>query len=122
MLLLLYLIIALKFIVPILMLYSPFVGAWGNYFLDVVDGDILLELRMSEYAYQTIDKIADYFSYIIMLIVGIRWRIKRLIIIFFIYRTIGQVLFFHNTERAGLFLFPKPFRAARHGLHAFIAS
>lgn len=88
------LIVALKFIVPSLMLYNPFVFVWGNYFLDVIDGDILLSLGMNDFTYQTIDKVADYFSYIIMLIVGLRFRIKKIVIWLFIYRTMGQLLFF----------------------------
>lgn len=103
--LLIYLIIALKFIVPALMLKFPFVGAWGNYFLDVIDGDILLQLGLSDYTYQTIDKFADYFSYIIMLIVGLRWRIRKLILILFIYRTVGQILFFLTRNELVFFYF-----------------
>ena len=63
------------------MVRFPFAGAWGNYVLDSVDGDVLLELGMTEERYQTVDKAADYFSYVIMLIVGLRWRIKRLVVL-----------------------------------------
>lgn len=87
-------IVALKFFVPALMLRWPFFGAWGNYVLDVIDGDILLELGLSEAAYQAIDKGADLFSYVIMLVLGLRWRIRKVIIVLFVYRLIGQVLFF----------------------------
>lgn len=87
-------IIILKFLVPALMLKFPFHAVWGNYLLDVVDGDILLSLGINDYLYQTIDKFADYWSYIFMLILGLRWKIKKIIIILFAYRTIGQILFF----------------------------
>lgn len=99
------LVISLKFLVPLLMLKFPFQAAWANYILDVLDGDILLALGMSDDVYQTFDKIADYFSYIIMLIVGLRWRIKKLIIIFFIYRTVGQALFFITRNELVFFYF-----------------
>lgn len=102
----LYLVISLKFIVPSLMLRCPLVGAWGNYILDSIDGDILLELGLSEDTYQTIDKAADYFSYIVMLIVGLRWRIKRLIVLLFVYRTIGQGLFFVTRNEMAFVFFP----------------
>lgn len=82
----------------------PLFGAWGNYVLDSVDGDVLLELGMSDEDYQTIDKAADYYSYVIMLIAGLRWRIKRLVALLFIYRTIGQALFF-LTHKEILFLY-----------------
>lgn len=98
-------VIFLKFLIPLVMLKYPFFGVWGNYFLDVVDGDILLELGLSEYYYQTIDKVADYFSYIVMLILGLRWRIKKVIIALFIYRSIGQLLFFATREELMFFIF-----------------
>src|SRR3989304_3270606 len=56
-------IILLKFIIPSLMLKFPFAGVWANYFLDIVDGDILRSLGLSEGAYQFTDKFADYFFY-----------------------------------------------------------
>lgn len=87
-------IISLKFIVPAMMLWVPFYGVWANYFLDVVDGDILLSLGLSDAAYQLIDKFADLVSYVFMLIVGWRWRIRNTVLVLFIYRFIGQVLFF----------------------------
>jgi hypothetical protein len=100
------LVVSLKVIVPSLMLRFPFAGAWGNYVLDSVDGDVLLELGVTEEAYQTIDKAADYFSYVIMLIVGLRWRIKRLIVLLFAYRTVGQALFFATRKEIVFLVFP----------------
>jgi hypothetical protein len=87
-------VIALKFIVPMLLLRFPFFAAWGNYVLDVIDGDILQGLGMSNHTYQLVDKGADLFSYVFMLLLGLRWRIKNVIIVLFIYRLIGQILFF----------------------------
>jgi len=87
-------IIFLKILVPFSMLKFPVFGLWGNYFLDVVDGDILLSLGLTDAAYQIIDKLADLVSYIFMLILGLRWSIKKTIIILFAYRFIGQILFF----------------------------
>jgi hypothetical protein len=87
-------VIALKFIVPMLLLRFPFFAAWGNYVLDVIDGDILQGLGLSEHTYQLVDKGADLFSYVFMLLVGLRWRIKNVIIVLFVYRLVGQILFF----------------------------
>jgi hypothetical protein len=87
------------------MLWYPFPAVWGNYFLDVVDGDILLSLGVDDYLYQTIDKFADYWSYIFMLILGLRWKIRRIIIILFAYRTIGQILFFLTRNELVFMLF-----------------
>lgn len=99
------LVVALKFIVPILLLWFPFFAAWGNYVLDVVDGDILQGLGMQEYLYQTVDKVADYWSYIFMLILGLRWKIRKTIVVLFIYRTIGQLLFFITRDEMMFFYF-----------------
>ena len=98
-------VIALKFIIPALLLKFPFAAAWGNYVLDVVDGDILMALGLNDYTYQTIDKFADYVSYIFMLILGLRWRIKKTIIGLFIYRTVGQLLFFLTRNEMMFFYF-----------------
>ena len=88
------LIVSLKFILPALMLRAPFYGLWANYFLDIVDGDILMQLGIADSMYQTIDKSADLVSYVFMLILGWRWRIRRTIAVLFAYRFIGQILFF----------------------------
>jgi hypothetical protein len=100
------LVVSLKFAVPSLMVQLPFAGAWGTYVLNGVNGDVLLELGVSEEAYQTIDKTADYFSYVVMLIVGLRWRTKRLIVLLFVYRTIGQALFFKTRNELAFVSFP----------------
>lgn len=98
-------VVALKFLVPPFMLLFPFPAVWINYALDVVDGDILMQFGMNEFTYQTIDKAADYFSYIFMLILGLRWRIRRTIVVLFVYRTIGQVLFFVTRNELVFFYF-----------------
>lgn len=98
------LVILLKVIVPAAMLKFPLFGLWGNYFLDVVDGDILLTLGMSDTNYQLIDKSTDLISYIFMLILGLRWSIKKTIIILFAYRIVGQILFF-TTGQEMVFLY-----------------
>lgn len=100
------LVVSLKFVVPSLMVRSPFAGAWGTYVLDSVDGDVLLELGVPEETYQTIDKAADYFSYVVMLIVGLRWRIRRLIVLLFVYRSVGQALFFTTRNELAFVYFP----------------
>jgi len=76
--------VSLRFLVPPLMLKFPLFGAWSNHILDSVDGDVLLELGMREETYQTIDRVADFFSYVIMLILGLRWQIRHVIILLFL--------------------------------------
>jgi len=98
-------IVALKFIFPAFIIKFPFQAIWANYILDVIDGDILLSLGMSDVLYQTLDKSADYVSYIFMLIVGLRWKIRKIILILFIYRTLGQFLFFLTRNEIMFFYF-----------------
>lgn len=98
-------IVLLKFIIPSLLLKFPFPAAWTNYFLDVIDGDILRALGLSEFFYQSIDKLADYYSYVFMLILGWRWKIRKTIVVLFLYRTIGQVLFFVTRNELSFFYF-----------------
>lgn len=98
-------VIALKFIVPVLLIWFPFAGSWANYVLDVVDGDILQYFGMQDYQYQTIDKAADYFSYIMMVVAAWKWRIRFTVILLFVYRTIGQILFFLTRDEMMFFYF-----------------
>lgn len=98
-------IILLKLLVPASMLIFPLFGLWGNYFLDVVDGDILLSLGMSDSTYQLIDKSMDLISYIFMLILGLRWSIRKIVIILFTYRIIGQILYFITGNELIFFYF-----------------
>ena len=100
-----YLIIFLKFFIPSLIIKFPFQTVWLNYFLDIIDGDILLNLGLNEYSYQTIDKFADFISYIFMLLVSLNWQIRKTVIALFIYRTIGQVLFFVSRNELSFFYF-----------------
>lgn len=87
------------------MLIWPLFGLWGNYILDVVDGDILMSLGMPNELYQTIDKSADLVSYLFMLLLGLRWQIRKTIIFLFIYRVIGQILFFITGNEIVFFYF-----------------
>lgn len=98
-------IVGLKFFVPATMLAHPLSGLLGNYVLDVVDGDVLQYLGMSDHTYQLIDKFADYVSYIFMLLLGLRWKVRKTVIALFIYRTVGQALFFITGNEMMFFYF-----------------
>lgn len=100
-----FLIILLKVLIPAAMLKFPLFGLWGNYFLDVIDGDILLSLGMTDQTYQLIDKSTDLISYFFMLVLGLRWSIKKIVIALFAYRIIGQVLYFVTGNELIFFYF-----------------
>lgn len=103
---LLVVIIALKFLLPVVFMWFPFAAGWANFILDTIDGDILAPLGLEDYNYQTIDKLADYVTYVLMLIVGWKWEIHKEIKITFAIRTIGQVLFFLTRNELMFFFFP----------------
>lgn len=100
-----FLIILLKVLVPASMLKFPLFGLWGNYILDVLDGDILLSLGMIDQTYQLIDKSTDFISYFFMLMLGLRWSIKKVVLVLFIYRIIGQILYFITGNELIFFYF-----------------
>ena len=98
-------VVLLKFVIPVLMLWWPIAAVWANYVLDTVDGDILGSLGLSNAPYQLIDKTADYWSYIFMVLVARHWHIRRTVYVLFAYRTIGQVLFFATGNELVFFYF-----------------
>jgi len=102
------LIIAAKFLVPVLLVPFPFAAGWANFVLDTVDGDLLIPLGLEDSRYQPIDKVADYVTYIFMVISAWRgrWPILRWIIGLFLLRTVGQALFFITNNEAVFFYFP----------------
>lgn len=101
-----FFIVSLKFLLPVLLIWFPFFAGWANFVLDTIDGDFLIPLGLEDYTYQTIDKLADYVTYIFMLIVGWKWPIHKEIKITFAIRTIGQVLFFVTRDELMFFFFP----------------
>ena len=99
-------IIALKFILPVLYLYFPFAAGWGNFVLDTIDGDILIPAGLDDPTYQPIDKIADYVAYIFMVIWAWKRPIRKEMTATFLLRTIGQALFFITGQEIVFFYFP----------------
>jgi hypothetical protein len=101
-------VILLKFLLPIIMIFFPFTAGWANFILDSIDGDILVPLGLANENYQLIDKIADYVTYICMVIWAYKNKaiIKRELLLVFILRSIGQFLFFFTRNELSLFFFP----------------
>ncbi len=101
-------IIAAKFVVPILLVPFPFAAGWANFVLDTIDGDLLIPLGLEDVTYQPIDKAADYVTYIFMVVSAWKgtWPILKWIIALFALRSIGQLLFFITNNEAVFFYFP----------------
>lgn len=99
-------VVALKFLLPVLYLWFPFAAGWGNFALDSMDGDLLLPAGLDEGLYQNIDKAADWVGYLFIFVWGWRRSIRREITATFALRTVGQVLFFATHDEKMLFYFP----------------
>ena len=102
------LIIAAKFGLPILIVRFPFAAGWANFVLDAIDGDLLIPLGLLDAAYQPIDKLADWATYVAIVVVAYRddWPIRRLLLGLFLFRSIGQVSFLITGNELFLAAFP----------------
>lgn len=107
-LILIAIIVALKFLLPVTIIFFPFAAGWINFILDSIDGDILIPLGLNNSTYQPIDKIADWVTYIGIVIYAYKaqWPIKKLILGLFIFRSIGQALFLTTGNELIFFYFP----------------
>ena len=101
-------IVAAKFLIPLLIIRFPFVAGWANFVLDSIDGDILIPLGLPNEVYQPVDKITDWVTYGAIVVVGYRnqWPIKRLMLGLFLFRSVGQVAFLVTENELFLALFP----------------
>jgi hypothetical protein len=103
-----YFVIFLKYFIPVTIVFIPFLGGWANFILDTLDGDILIPLGLIDSTYQLIDKSADWFTYVGMVLCAhhFKWPIKKWIIILFIFRSLGQLAFFLSRDERVFFIFP----------------
>jgi hypothetical protein len=101
------LIVALKFLIPIGIPFHPFLFGWANFVLDTIDGDILVPLGLDDDTYQPIDKLADWATYIGMVVAARRqqWSIRRWIYGLAAFRSVGQLLFLITRQEWWLFVF-----------------
>ena len=102
------LIVAAKFVLPLLIVPFPFAAGWANFFLDGVDGDLLIPLGLPNETYQPVDKVTDWVTYVAMVIVAYRnaWPTKRLMLGLFLFRSIGQAGFLLTGNELQLAFFP----------------
>lgn len=101
-------IVAAKFVLPVLIVRFPFAAGWANFFLDSVDGDLLIPLGLPNETYQPVDKVADWVTYVAIVVLGYRngWPMRRLMLGLFVFRSIGQVAFLVTGEELFLAAFP----------------
>jgi len=99
-------VVALKVLLPLLILRFPFAAGWANFVLDSVDGDILMPAGLPESTYQVIDKVTDWLTYVCILIWAWRGPIRKEIAVTFVLRSVGQALFLVTRNELWLFFFP----------------
>jgi len=101
-------VVFLKFAIPAAITFFPFAAGWANFVLDTIDGDILIPLGLTDQIYQPIDKIADWATYIGMVIAAwrFRWGIKKWIYGLFAFRSVGQIAFLISGDERLFFYFP----------------
>lgn len=102
----LVMLVALKYLLPVLLIPFPFAAGWANFVLDSVDGDLLIPLGLPNEVYQRVDKSADWVTYVFMVAAAWRWPMRRVIIALFLFRSVGQALFFVTEDEFVFFLFP----------------
>ena len=64
------LIVAAKFALPLLIVRFPFAAGWANFVLDGFDGDLLIPLGLPNEIYQPVDKLSDWVTYVAIVVVA----------------------------------------------------
>src|SRR4249919_2567250 len=102
------LIVAAKFGLPILIVRYPFAAGWANFVLDGIDGDLLIPLGLPNEVYQPVDKLSDWVTYVAIVVVAYRnvWPTRRLMLGLFVFRSIGQISFLATGNELLLAAFP----------------
>ena len=102
------LVVAAKFALPVLIVRFPFAAGWANFVLDSIDGDLLVPLGLLNEAYQPVDKLADWATYVAIVVVAYRnaWPTRRLMLGLFLFRSIGQIGFLVTENELFLAAFP----------------
>lgn len=102
------LIVVAKFGLPVLIVRYPFAAGWANFFLDGFDGDLLIPLGLPDSIYQPVDKLADWVTYVAIVVHAYRarWPMRQLVLALFLFRSIGQVGFLITSNELLLALFP----------------
>ncbi len=106
-------VILAKFLLPVALVPFPFLAGWANFVLDTIDGDLLIPAGLGNsldpnenHLYQNLDKVADYTTYVFMVVAAWKWPVRKWIIALFAVRTVGQTLFFVTQNELMLLFFP----------------
>ncbi len=106
-----YLIVALRILVAPLVFIWPLLSVILSFFLDVVDIEFASRRVLTLSKYERYDKALDTWWYINVMIFA--WfqmpNYRYILLILFVFRTIGEVIFFIKNDRWIFFLFPNFF-------------
>ncbi len=110
-----YLSTFLRLSAPFLIFYSPLAAIAASFFLDGIDGLIFSWAGVDLNKYEQIDKLLDLYWYFFILAFLFFYPpapfIFKLLMIFFIWRLIGEILFVLKGKRKILIVFPNLFEA-----------
>lgn len=107
----LFTLIVVRLIIPLIIFINPAISAVLEIFVDTVDGDILRRYyKWDRLNYQVYDKYLDFWWYIAILIFSViqihnPW-VLFLIIVFFLVRLAGQIIFVVTKSEEILLYFP----------------
>jgi hypothetical protein len=103
-------IVLLRVSAALSMFFWPLLGFVLVLSMDFIDGYILKHrVGFSPEQYHRIDKPLDWFDYTVMLIIGLRIEFSLLLIMFFIFRLVGQVFYMRSKNPRYFILFPNLF-------------
>ncbi|MCR4277361.1 MAG: hypothetical protein NUV87_04510 [Candidatus Roizmanbacteria bacterium] len=106
-----YLIVALRVLVAPLVFIWPLLSVILSFFLDVIDIEFASRRVLTLSKYERYDKALDTWWYINVMIFA--WfqmpNYRYILLILFVFRTIGEMIFFIKNDRRIFFLFPNFF-------------
>ncbi len=106
-----YLLIFLRIISAFLIFAAVIPTSIIQFILDWIDGEFYKRAGFHKHTYQVWDKVLDYYWYVFILLYLMTTKPPhfRLFIVLFVFRTIGQFLFFITRKQIYFFLFPNIF-------------
>src|SRR5262245_12902986 len=108
-----FIVIAVRLVVPLLILRYPLVGGWTALVLDALDVALMDALGGDGWAnYRLTDSPLDYYYLSLMAIVAVRWQNPYATwpaLALFAWRTVGVLLFWLTGQRVLFFVFPNLF-------------
>ncbi len=111
--LLVVIVVVFRILAAIYIFFNIFWGFLVTLVFDFIDAYFLRQkAKLSWNRYQLVDKALDIIPYSVMLIVSIKYGVFSFLLLLFIYRLIGEILFFVTKKTFYLILFPNFFSIA----------